>query len=137
MLLGCSEPDWVPVIGEVNLGAERTIILSAPARVTAGSRFIVTVQTCGSSNCTRAARTELAATGNLARLVSYDEVPAPGSGVACFRNAVGFQHSHAVQFDEPGVGTLRVVGYFDDGVSRAELDSVDVVVQVDPSSRPA
>jgi hypothetical protein len=131
-LSGCSEPDWVPVIGAVNLGAERTITLSAPARVTAATRFIVTFSTFGSSNCTRADRTELTTTGNLARLVPYDEEPEPGSGVSCFRDAAQFVHSHAVEFDAPGAGTLRVVGYFDDGMSPAELDSVDVVVPVDP-----
>jgi hypothetical protein len=130
-LIGCSEPDWVATIGTVNLDAERTISMTAPARATAGAQFIVTVQTFGSSNCTRADRTNLSTSGSLARLVPYDEVPAPGSGMACFRDAATFSHSHGVQFAGPGPAKLRVIGYFGQG-TEAVLDSVEVGIEVDP-----
>ncbi len=128
--LGCSEPDWVTTIGTLNADSARVATLTAPTHVTVGTSFVVTVQTVGPSNCTRPERTDLSVTGSLARLVPYDQVPAPGQA-ACFRNLAPFSHSHAVQFEAPGQTTLRVIGYFGEG-DEAALDSVEVGIAVDP-----
>jgi hypothetical protein len=127
----CGEPDWVRVIGVLNVNPDRTITVTAPTRVSARTDFIVTVTTFGSSNCTEANGADVTTSGTVVRFVPYDRVPAPGSGVGCFRNLQGFGHTHGVQFTETGPATLRVVGYFA-GNTEQVLDSVEVELQVDP-----
>jgi hypothetical protein len=127
-LLGCSEPDWVTTVGTLHATSDRVVTLTAPAHVAAGEDFVVTVQTVGSSNCTRTERTDLSMDGSLARLVPYDQVPA--GGAACFRDLRPFVHSHAVRLAVPGPASLRIVGSFGQG-AEAVLDSVEVGIQVD------
>jgi hypothetical protein len=124
----CSEPDWVTTVGTLNVNPDRAAAVTMPALVTAGSRFVVTVQTLGSSNCTRVERTDLTLTGNLARVVPYDQVPAGGE-TSCFRDLMTFPHSQDVQFDAVGPATVRVVGLFGQS-AQAVLDSIDVDIQV-------
>ena len=127
LLVACSEPDWTRVIGTLNPGADRTISVTAPDQVTLGEQFVVTVQTVGSSNCTRADGNDLTVSGRLARFVPYDEVPSDGR--ACFRDAAPFPHTDALRFQEPGTAILRIVGQF--GLPDSSvLDSVDVPIEV-------
>lgn len=129
-LLGCSEPDWTRVIGNLNYGPERTISLTAPAQVAAGKDFLVTVQTVGGTGCIRADGSEVALAGNQARLIPYDEIPLDGRG--CFRNLRGYDHTTRLRFQEPGPATLRIIGYF--GVpATAVLDSAEITIQVEPT----
>lgn len=130
LCLGCSEPDWVTTAGTLNASADRTVALTRPAHVLAAAPFDVTVQTFGSSNCTRTERLDLAVAGNLARLAPYDRVPASDQ-TACFRDLAPFAHSGTVQFGTAGPATLRVVGYFGE-FDQAVLDSVDLAVDVEP-----
>ncbi|HET8835073.1 MAG TPA: hypothetical protein VFN08_10100 [Gemmatimonadales bacterium] len=128
--LGCSEPDWVTTVGTLNAAGDRSVSLTKPTDVTATSRFDVTVQTFGSSNCTRAERLDMTVGGNLARLAPFDQVPASGQ-TSCFRDLAPLAHSGTVAFGTAGPATLRVVGYFGQG-DQAVLDSVDLAVDVGP-----
>lgn len=128
--LGCSEPDWATALGMLNPAADdRSVAVTGPTQVTVNAPFVVTVQTFGSSNCTRSDRLELSVAGNLARLAPYDQV-APDKAT-CFRNLAPFSHSRTVQFGAAGPASLRVVGYFGQ-FSEAVLDSVDVAIEVEP-----
>ena len=128
LFLGCSEPDWARVIGNLNYGPERTIYFTAPGQVTAGEDFLVTIQTLGGTGCIRADGSEVTVAGNQARVVPYDEVPL--NGHACLRDLRGYEHTTRLSFQEPGSATLRIVGYF--GVpDTAVLDSADFTIQVE------
>ncbi|HKT59861.1 MAG TPA: hypothetical protein VJQ46_07400 [Gemmatimonadales bacterium] len=130
VVLGCSEPDWATTLGMLNPTAgDRSVALTRPTHVTANAPFLVTVQTFGSSTCTRPDRLDLTVTGSLARLAPYDQVAQDGA--TCTRDLAPFSHARTVTFGEAGPASLRIVGYFgQDG--DAVLDSVDMGVEVEP-----
>jgi hypothetical protein len=129
VVLGCSEPDWASTLGMLNPTADdRSVSLTHPAQVRANTPVEITVQTFGSSNCTRAERLDLSVVGSVVRLAPYDQLAQDGT---CFRDLAPVPHTRAIQFGAPGPATLRIVGYFGQG-SEALVDSVDVGIEVEP-----
>ena len=98
----------VVVIGWVGDGAVIEVIIEAPDTVSAGSAFDVTVNTFGSSSCTRPERLDVEVTGQVARLTPYDLVPT--GDVECTADFGAHPHQAEVMFPTAGHATLEVLG---------------------------
>jgi hypothetical protein len=109
-LIGCSssaEPNgWRRVIGVVQPFMSSIQAVIVPPAVSVNVPFAVTVNTVGSSSCTRPNGATLAVAGNTAVITPYDFVAPPGT--ACTEDLHAFPRSVNVTFTSVGVGRIQV-----------------------------
>ena len=84
-----------------------TADVAAPATVTRGLAFAVSVSTFA-GGCTRTiARTEAEVSQTLAEIRPYNETR---RAEWCTRDLIILTHTAVIQFDQPGPATIRVIG---------------------------
>jgi hypothetical protein len=107
------------VIGLIEPSRTMPPVIVAPAEVRAGERFVVTVNTVGSSDCTTADGGDADVAPDLIRLVPYDIVPLPG------------RHYFPLELTHAGSSRIRVVGRRP-STDPTALDSVETSLLVAP-----
>ncbi|HEX6107151.1 MAG TPA: hypothetical protein VFZ26_16310 [Gemmatimonadales bacterium] len=133
-LLAChdaSDPDKQRVVGLIDPGRSTPPVLVAPAEVAVHERFIVTVHTVGSSDCTQPDGASVVVEGDLVRIVPYDIVPMPGHTDVCREDYAPHAHPLPLTLSRAGTARLRVVGRRPAGRDGVP-DSVEVGVTVLP-----
>lgn len=94
-------------------------------------RFLRTVHTIGSSDCTHPDGGEVRVGDDLVRIVPYDIVPRPGHTDVCRQDCAARPHPFALVLARTGRVTLRVVGLRPAGPESLP-DSVERALQALP-----
>lgn len=117
LFAGCSAPiepeGWERVVGRVQPELSSIRAVLSPAEVFANVPFTVTVNTLGSSSCTREAGMKTRVTGRTAEITPYDLV-AP-AGTECTRDLHAFPRTVSIVLRTAGEGVIRVRGRGADG----------------------
>lgn len=106
-------------------------MIVAPAEVTAGEEFVVTVNTVGSSDCTTPDGGDVRVADDLIRLVPYDIIPIPGHNDVCREDYAPQRHHFPLTMTRPGPARIRVVGRRP-STNESALDSVEIPLAVTP-----
>lgn len=127
-----TDPDKERVVGVINpLGGSPPVIV-APSEVPRNERFVVTVHTRGSSDCTTPdGGSVVMMAADLVRIVPYDIVPAPGHTDVCLDDYAPQPHPFPLTLTRAGATRIRVVGRRDSRATSV-LDSAEAVVTVLP-----
>jgi hypothetical protein len=119
------------VIGLIEPSRTMPPVIVAPAEVRAGERFVVTVNTVGSSDCTTADGGDADVAPDLIRLVPYDIVPLPGHVDVCREDYAARRHYFPLELTHAGSSRIRVVGRRP-STDPTALDSVETSLLVAP-----
>ena len=99
---------WFRQLGLLDEGPAPLTSLVAPDAVIRGTPFQITVSTFGSASSTRPDGHDVAASQAAIEVRLYDaSVP---SLTPVTRDYLGFPRTLTVQFDQPGIAVIRVVG---------------------------
>ncbi|HUR94092.1 MAG TPA: hypothetical protein VMY76_05885 [Gemmatimonadales bacterium] len=126
-----TEPTTRLVFGTIDKSRSSAPVLVAAGQPRVGRAFSVTVNTVGSSSCTTAVGGEVMVTDDLARIVPYDRVPAPGHDTLCTDDFVIHPRDFLLVFHAIGPARVRVVG-FTAASAASRLDSLEVQLTVEP-----
>lgn len=126
-----SDPDKMRVVGLIDPARTSPPVIDAPEEAARNQRFLVTVYTVGSSDCTHPDGEDVAVVGDLVRIVPYDIVPRPGHTDVCRDDNAARPHPLALVLPRAGTVTLRVVGRRPAGPESLP-DSVERVLRVLP-----
>lgn len=111
LLMSCTSsataPDgWRLLPGVVDPSLSSVQAVVAPAQVTVGRQFEVTVHTLGSSSCTRANGTQVDRREQVVRITPLDWYAPPHS--SCTDDLKAFPHVVMLQLDRVGDAILRI-----------------------------
>ena len=111
VLMSCSssttEPDgWRVLPGVVDPSLSSVQAVVAPAQVSAGSQFEVTVYSLGSSTCARPVGTQVEKRETVVRITPLVRYAPPGS--SCTRDLRASPHVVMLRLDRIGEATLRI-----------------------------
>ena len=110
VLVGCSTPagsdGWRRTVGWVDPTLSSIQAVIAPPEVVAGRAFAVTVNTLGSSSCTRADGASVKVEGRVAEITPYDQVAPPNT--PCTRDLRSFPRQVSITFATAGEAVIRV-----------------------------
>ncbi|MGH7471145.1 MAG: hypothetical protein ACRENP_24620 [Longimicrobiales bacterium] len=98
--------DWRRVVGQMEPAFSSVQAVQAPSEAVVNAPFVVTVNTLGSSSCTRADGAVASVAGRTALITPYDLV-AP-SGTSCTRDLRSFPRSVSLRLTSVGDGLIRV-----------------------------
>jgi hypothetical protein len=111
LLAACSsngtEPDeWRRVVGQIEPSLSSVQAVRVPAAAVVNVPFSITINTVGSSTCTRADGAAAAVAGQLALVTPYDRIAPDGTG--CTRDLRAFPRDVSLRFSSPGEARIRV-----------------------------
>lgn len=117
---------WRLLPGRIDVARSSVQAIASPPSVRAGETFTVTINTYGSSSCTRPNGHRLRVSGRTADITALDwEAP---DDTPCTRDLRYFPHQIPLRFERAGDATLRVRARD----PRGDEATYDVVVRVNP-----
>jgi hypothetical protein len=125
------DPAKQRVIGLIEPSRTTLPVILTPTEVRAGERFVVTVNTVGSSDCTTADGGDAKIAPDLIRLVPYDIVPLPGHVDVCREDYAPRHHYFPLTLSHARASRIRVVGRRP-STDPTALDSVEAPLLVTP-----
>jgi len=126
-----SDPEKQRVIGLIEPSRTTLPVIVAPAEVAVDERFIITVHTVGSSDCTTPDGGDVEVRTDLIRVIPYDIVPIPGHTDVCREDYAPHRHQFPLTPSRAGATRIRVVGRRP-STNESALDSVETALLVVP-----